>query len=57
MLNKMTLKNDKTMAIFLRRVKFGRNALRYLSKYRDIPGVLGYDIAMLVYRYFYKFKF
>ena len=31
--------------------------VRYISKYRDTPGVSGYDTAMLVYRYFYKFKF
>ena len=31
--------------------------VRYVSKYRDTPGVSGYDTAMLVYRYFYKFKF
>ena len=26
--------------------------VRYVSKYRDTPGVSGYDTAMLVYRYF-----
>jgi len=31
--------------------------VQYVSKYRDTPGVSGYDTAMLVYRYFYKFKF
>ena len=31
--------------------------VRYVSKYRDTPGVSGYDTAMLVYRYFYKFRF
>ena len=31
--------------------------VRYVSKYRNTPGVSGYDTAMLVYRYFYKFKF
>ena len=28
--------------------------VRYVSKYRDTPGVSGYDTAMLVYRYFYN---
>ena len=31
--------------------------VRYVSKYRDTPGVSGYDTAILVYRYFYKFEF
>ena len=31
--------------------------VRYVSKYRDTPGVSGYDTAMLVYRYFYEFNF
>ena len=31
--------------------------VRYISKYRNTPGVSGYDTAMLVYRYFYKFRF
>ena len=31
--------------------------VQYISKYRDTLDVSRYDIAMLVYRYFYKFKF
>jgi len=55
MLNKMTLKNDKTMAIFLRRHSYkiwkeSFSDVRYLSKYHNTPGVLGYDTAMLVYQ-------
>ena len=28
--------------------------VQYVAKYRNTPGVLGYDTAMLLYRYFYK---
>ena len=31
--------------------------VRYVSKHRNTPDASGYDIAMLVYQYFYKFKF
>ena len=42
--------------VFVNIVRF--SDVRYASKYRDTPGVSGYDTAILGYQYyFYKFKF